>query len=44
MVDVPVDAAGVRRLALPPATVLPTTSASAFGERGCRGGGVDLEP
>jgi O-antigen ligase len=37
LVDVPLDLAAVRHLTLPPATVLPRTSAQAFGERGCRG-------
>lgn len=43
LLDVPVDAAGVRHLTLPPATVLPATSPEAFAERGCRGGRNHLE-
>jgi len=45
LLDVLVDAAGVRHLTLPPATVLPATSPAAFGDRGCRGGGgTDWRP
>lgn len=44
LLDVPVDAAGVRHLTLPPATVLPATSPEAFGERGCRGAGSGFGP